>query len=132
MYAVAIIIGLAVCLTTYYTIHRQQIVPVLASAAATMAALLIGKALPSVWQMDTELWHLFWFGSSFCGMNNNRWITLRSVGLVWLAYAVLFWLLHTHTPWPGGSMGSMAVLSVTLWILAAKLINRQQHPHPHA
>ncbi|HRL01466.1 MAG TPA: hypothetical protein PK856_03470 [Vitreoscilla sp.] len=55
MYAVAIIIGLAVCLTTYYAIHRRQIVPVLASAAATMAALLIGKALPNAWQMDTEL-----------------------------------------------------------------------------
>jgi apolipoprotein N-acyltransferase len=79
MYAVAIIMGLAVCLATYFAIHHK-----------------------------------------------------RSVGLVWLGYAVLFWLLHTHMPWPGGSMGSMAVLSVTLWILAAKLINRQQHPHPHA
>ena len=57
--------------------------------------------------------------------------TLRSVGLIWLGYALLFWLLHTHMPWPGGSMGSMAVLSVTLWILAAKLVNRKKHPHPH-
>ena len=65
MSAVAIIIGLAVCLATYYAINRRQIVPVLASAAATMAALLLGKVFPGAWQMDTELWHLFWFGSSF-------------------------------------------------------------------
>ena len=52
MYAVAIIIGLAVCLATYYSIHHKQIVPVLASAAATMAALLIGKILPNTWQID--------------------------------------------------------------------------------
>ena len=90
MVTIAIFIGLCVCLATYYAIHHKQIVPVLASAAATMAALLLGKLWPSAWHIDTELWHLFWFGSSFCGMNNNRWITLRSVGLIWLGYALLF------------------------------------------
>ena len=132
MHTVAIILGLCVCLGTYYAIHQRQIVPVLASAGATMAAMLLAKAMPNAWHIDSELWHLFWFGSSFCGMNNNRWITLRSVGLVWMGYALLFWLLHTHMPWPGGSMGSMAVLSVTLWILAAKLINRHKHPQHQA
>lgn len=125
------IMGWLVCYATYYGIHRRQIVPVLASAAATMTALLIAKCLPVAWQMDDMLWHLFWFGSSFCGMNNNRWVGFRSLGVVWVLYATVFWLLHLHMPWPGGSLGSMAVLAAVSWILFSKLFNRIKHHVKH-
>lgn len=116
----ALIIGLIVCNSTYYAIHRHQQVPVLASAITTLIAIVLAKALPEAWQLDQEIWHLLWFGSSFCGMNNNRWVGQRSVSLVWVVYAAVFWLCQHLQPWPGGSLGTLAVLSAVMWILMLK------------
>lgn len=122
-----IALGFAVCFATYYAIHRRQIIPVLASAAATMLVLCLAKFTPNAWALDQELWHLFWFGSSFCGMTNNRYVGFRTIVCVWLGYAALFYLLLAYQPWPGGSLGVMAVLMGVLWIVSTKVFRRLQH-----
>ncbi|AUZ04631.1 MULTISPECIES: hypothetical protein [Vitreoscilla] len=111
------LLGFLANLGCYYAIHRHQIVPVAASAGATLSAIAIASLLPNSWQLLDTTWQAFWLGSSFCGMNNNKWVNMRSVNIIWLIYTILFALSYHYLPLPGGYLGTMALVSSGIWIL---------------
>lgn len=111
------LLGFLASFGCYYAIHRHQIVPVAASAGATLSAIAITSLLPSSWQLLETNWQAFLLGSSFCGMNNNRWVNMRSVNIIWFIYAILFALTYHHLPLPGGYLGTLALLCSSVWIL---------------
>lgn len=111
------LLGFLASFGCYYAIQRHQIVPVAASAGTTLSTIVIVSLLPSSWQLSDNAWQAFLLGSSFCGMNNNRWVNMRSVNIIWLIYALLFALCYHHLPLPGGYLGTLALLSSSIWIL---------------